>query len=167
MSFYHSYLIPALYHHSFIIPSSFHHLNVIPSFECHSIIWMSFHNSSVIPSIIVHVGNILSFGCHFIHLVVIRALEWRGMTFCRNDRNEVRMTVSVILRAFLSFLSSQISGKNVVFLDFIPIIPAHSCHSGVIRKFWFNVNCHGMMSNEGMKATTFPLCREWIQKSCP
>ena len=117
---------------------------------------MSFHHSSVIPSIKFHVDNILSFGCHSIHSMVIRALEWRGMTFCRNDRNEVRMTVSVILRAFLSFLSSQISGKNVVFLDFIPIIPSHSCHSGVIRKFWFNVNCHGMMSNEGMKATTFP-----------
>ena len=113
---HHSYAISSFLVHSDlkssfrchpIIPMSFHHSQVIPSlcyisFLCHSfipcsfryfsIIQMSFHHSSVIPSIIVHVDNILSFGCHSIHSMVIRALEWRGMTLWWNDRNEVRMT---------------------------------------------------------------------------
>ena len=96
---------------------------------------MSFRHSSVIPSTIVHVGNILSFGCHFIHSMVIRALEWRGMTFCWNDRNDVRMMISVIpdVRMMISF---------------IPVIPNyrkkwglpwfHSCHSDLIPSF----GCH-------------------------
>ena len=135
-----------------IIPSSFRHYIIIPlSFRHPFIIWMSFHNSSVIPSIIVHVGNILSFGCHFIHSVVIRALEWRGMTFWWNDRNEVRMMISVIQKAFLSFPSSQTSGKNEVFLDFIPVILASFGHLGVIQKFSLKRNDVGMTESFGLK----------------
>ena len=131
---YHSVILSS-FQYCFIIWMSFHHLNVIPSFECHSIIWISFYHSRFIPSIIVHVRNILSFGCHFIHSMVIRALEWRGMTFCWNDRNEVRMMISVIpdVRMMISF---------------IPVIPNyrkkwglpwfHSCHSDLIPSF----GCH-------------------------
>ena len=164
MSFHHSDVIPSFTAHFGIVPSfgchsiiwmPFHHLNVIslckghfkniiavrchpsiPSSFCnYSIIRMSFHHSSVIPSIIAHVGNILSFGGHFIHSMVIRALEWRGMTFCWNDRNDVRMMISVIpdVRMMISV---------------IPVIPNyrkkwglpwfHSCHSDLIPSF----GCH-------------------------
>ena len=108
----------------------------IPSSFCnYSIIRMSFHHSSVIPSIIAHVGNIMSFGGHFIHSMVIRALEWRGMTFCWNDRNDVRMMISVIPDVGMM-------------ISVIPVIPNyrkkwglpwfHSCHSDLIPSF----GCH-------------------------
>ena len=116
------------------------HFSIPCSFQYFSIIRTSFHHSSVIPSIIVHVDNILSFQCHSIHSMVIWAVEWRGMTFCRNDRNEGRMIIWVIRSAFSSFLSSQMSWKNVVILDFIPAIPVSFRHLGVIQKFLINVN---------------------------
>ena len=129
---------------------------------------MSFRHLSVIPSTIVHVVNILSFGCHFIHSMVIRALEWRGMTFCWNDRNEVRMMISVIQRAFLSFPSSQIYWKNEVFLDIIPVILASFRHLGVIQKFSLIRNDVGMTEIFGLKLTTFPelFIHETKAKNC-
>ena len=66
------------------------------------------------------------------------------------------MMILVILNTFPSFLSSQMFGKNVVFLDFIPIIPASFRHSGVIPKFHFNWNDAGMTNDFGLKLTTFP-----------
>ena len=50
------------------------------------------------------------------------------------------MIISVILSAFPSFLSFQMSWENVVILDFIPVIPASFRHLGVIQKFLINVN---------------------------
>ena len=153
MSSHHSQLILPLYHHSCAIPSFLSHFDfkcMSISFLCHffipcsfqyfSIIRTSFHHLSVIPSIIFHVDNILSFLCHSIHSMVIWAVEWRGMTFCWNDRNEGRMIIWVIRSAFSSFLSSQMSWKNVVILDFIPAIPMSFRHLGVIQKFLINVN---------------------------
>ena len=67
--------------------------------------------------------------------------------------------ILVILNTFPSFLSSQMFGKNVVFLDFIPIIPASFRHSGVIPKFHFNWNDAGMTNDFGLKLTTFPRLR--------
>ena len=82
------------------------------------------------------------------------------MKLGRNDRDEVGMMILVILNTFPSFLSSQMFGKNVVFLDFIPIIPASFRHSGVIPKFHFNWNDAGMTNDFGLKLTTFPkLCK--------
>ena len=78
------------------------------------------------------------------------------MKLRRNDRDEVGMMILVILNTFPSFLSSQMFGKNVVFLDFIPIIPASFRHSGVIPKFHFNWNDAGMTNDFGLKLTTFP-----------
>ena len=133
----------------FFIPCSFHYFSIIRT---------SFHHSSVTPSIRVHVDNILSFLCHSIHSMVIWAVEWQGMKLGRNDRDEVGMMILVILNTFPSFLSSQMFGKNVVFLDFIPIIPASFRHSGVIPKFHFNWNNAGMTNDFGLKLTTFPQC---------
>ena len=90
------------------------------------------------------------------HSMVIRSVEWQGMKLGRNDRDEVGMMILVILNTFPSFLSSQMFGKNVVFLDFIPIIPASFRHSGVIPKFHFNWNDAGMTNDFGLKLTTFP-----------
>ena len=148
MSSHHSQLILPLYHHSYAIPSFLSHFDfkcVSISFLCHffipcsfqyfSINRTSFHHLSVIPSIIVHVDNILSFLCHSIHSMVIWAVEWRGMTFCWNDRNDVGMMISVIpdVRMMISV---------------IPVIPYyrkkwglpwfHSCHSDLIPSF----GCH-------------------------
>ena len=170
MSFHHSYVIPSFLAHSFCHSNVFLsfpvHSDIIPSLACHSTIpWsfcnfsfiqMSFHHSSVIPSITFHVDNIPSFWCHSIHSSVIRALEWRGMTFWWNDRNEVGMMISVIQMAFLSFSSSQISGGNVVFLDFIPVILTSFHHSGVIQKVSLNRNDVRMTENFGPNSTTFP-----------
>ena len=108
-------------------------LNVILSFERHSINLSSWWQYTVIR-------------CQSIHSMVIRALEWREMTFLWNDRNDVGMTVLVIPSTFPSFLSSQIAGKNGAILDFIPVIPDYSRHSGVIRKFSTNVNFPRMTS---------------------
>ena len=66
------------------------------------------------------------------------------------------MMVSVIQKAFLSFPSSQPSGKNEVFLDFIPVILASFRHLGVIQRFSQKRNDVGMMENFGLKLTTFP-----------
>ena len=88
------------------------------------------------------------------------------MKLRRNDRDEVGMMILVILNTFPSFLSSQMFGKNVVFLDFIPIIPASFRHSGVIPKFHFNWNDAGMTNDFGLKLTTFPkmnnTLRTWV-----
>ena len=177
VSFPHCVIILMTSHHFQLILTSKHHSNVIllfpaypyniPSFPCHSvipcsfryssIIGISFHHLSVIPLIIVHVDNLPSFGCHSMHSMVIRAVEWQGMKLRRNDRDEVGMMILVILNTFPSFLSSQMFGKNVVFLDFIPIIPASFRHSGVIPKFHFNWNDAGMTNDFGLKLTTFPL----------
>ena len=176
VSFPHFVIILMTSHHFQLILTSKHHSNVIllfpaypyniPSFPCHSvipcsfrysfIIGISFHHLSVIPLIIVHVDNLPSFGCHSMHSMVIRAVEWQGMKLRRNDRDEVGMMILVILNTFPSFLSSQMFGKNVVFLDFIPIIPASFRHSGVIPKFHFNWNDAGMTNDFGLKLTTFP-----------
>ena len=176
VSFPHCVIILMTSHHFQLILTSKHHSNVIllfpaypyniPSFPCHSvipcsfryssIIGISFHHLSVIPLIIVHVDNLPSFGCHSMHSMVIRAVEWQGMKLRRNDRDEVGMMILVILNTFPSFLSSQMFGKNVVFLDFIPIIPASFRHSGVIPKFHFNWNDAGMTNDFGLKLTTFP-----------
>ena len=127
-SFRHYIIIPISFRHPIIISILFHHLNVI-------------RHSSVIPSTIAHVANILSFGWHFIHSMVIRALEWRGMTFCWNDRNEVRMMISVIQRAFLSFPSSQIYWKMRSFLiSFLSFL-----HHSVIGVSFKNSVSKGMM----------------------
>ena len=67
------------------------------------------------------------------------------------------MTISVIQMAFLSFSSSQISGGNVVFLDFIPVILTSFHHSGVIQKVSLNRNDVGMTENFGPNSTTFPI----------
>ena len=77
------------------------------------------------------------------------------------------MMILVILNTFPSFLSSQMFGKNVVFLDFIPIIPASFRHSGVIPKFHFNWNDAGMTNDFGLKLTTFPEDKKYkkVQKS--
>ena len=66
------------------------------------------------------------------------------------------MMISVIQKAFLSFPSSQTSGKNEVFLDFIPVILASFRHLGVIQKFSQKRNDVGMTENFGLKLTTFP-----------
>ena len=71
------------------------------------------------------------------------------------------MMISVIQKAFLSFPSSQTSGKNEVFLDFIPVILASFRHLGVIQKFSQKRNDVGMTENFGLKLTTFPK-RDWI-----
>ena len=84
------------------------------------------------------------------------------MKLRRNDRDEVGMMILVILNTFPSFLSSQMFGKDVVFLDFIPIIPASFRHSGVIPKFHFNWNDAGMTNDFGLKLTTFPM----VDRSC-
>ena len=84
------------------------------------------------------------------------------MKLRRNDRDEVGMMILVILNTFPSFLSSQMFGKNVVFLDFIPIIPASFRHSGVIPKFHFNWNDAGMTNDFGLKLTTFPKFRQLL-----
>ena len=166
MTSHHFQLILASKHHSGVIPLFPAYSDNIPSFPCHSvipcsfrysfIIGISFHHLSVIPLIIVHVDNLPSFGCHSMHSMVIRAVEWQGMKLRRNDRDEVGMMILVILNTFPSFLSSQMFGKNVVFLDFIPIIPASFRHSGVIPKFHFNWNDAGMTNDFGLKLTTFP-----------
>ena len=158
MSFHHSNVIPVIW-------MSFHHSNVIPSFQFHSTIPMSFqsfkcHSShlNVIPSFERHSINLSSWWqytvirCQSIHSMVIRALEWREMTFLWNDRNDVGMTVSVIPSTFPSSPSSpssQIAGKNGAILDFIPVIPDYSRHSGVIRKFSTNVNFLEWRRNDG------------------
>ena len=137
MSFHHSQVIPSLYYISFLCHS------FIPcSFRYFSIIQMSFHHSSVIPSIIVHVDNILSFGCHSIHSMVIRALEWRGMTLWWNDRNEVRMT-------FQSFQWHSFHSRHPKFLRkiryFLISFLSFRSHS-VIRVSFKNTFTKGLMS---------------------
>ena len=149
-----------------IIPMSFHHSNFIPPFQCHSshlnvipVIWMSFHHSSVIPLILVHADNIPSFGCHSIHSMVIRALEWREMTSLWNDRNDVGMTISVIPSTFRHPLSSQMAWKNGAILDFIPVIPDESCHSMSFKNsetMWISSNDVGMTEDDELKWTSFP-----------
>ena len=54
-----------------------------------------------------------------------------------DEGNVLGMTETVIPT---SFLSSQIAGKYGAILDFIPVIPDYSRHSGVIPKFSTNVN---------------------------
>ena len=111
----------------------------------------------------IYTTKIISFRNHSIHSMVIRAVEWCGMTFCWDDRNEGRMMVLVIQRAFPSFLSFQISLKNCTFLDFIPVILASFRHSGVIPKFCINWNDVGMTNDFGLKLTTFPSAESnWV-----
>ena len=57
---------------------------------------------------------------------------------------------------YQSFLSSQITGKNEVFLNFIPVIQTSFRHSDVIQKFSFKRNDVGMTDDFWKKLATFP-----------